>query len=263
MRVPRSAFAAFLCLAAAVPAGRGQTPPPAAPLPAAVRSGGVGEDAPIVQALRNHLELGTRMTYVAWMDTDHEFIGSINGVDAAQNLMPDRFFADWYFTPCWGVELTWDEIRARSRSDGQNADGDFLMRGPILTAFGRYVNFSPFTPSAGIGLGYMFGGWQGETWWTYGYGSYDDWAQSGSPSESMDGKMRTMEVSDAVAFVLTGACDVRMTPRWSANVYARYMYVTTDLKANIYQGSRLVDQLNSTGVQMSNLALGLGVKYSF
>ena len=222
------------------------------------------ENAP--SPLAGRLEVGTRVTYfILQDDSSDSFLGSINQLNDEQDYIPYKLFADWMITPAIGVELTWDDLKAGAQTDevDEHVDGDFELMGPVVTVFGRYKNKTIFTPFAGAGLSYMFGDFEETQWWAMGYSHESDWAALGYPDEARHNITRRIDVDDSLGWILTCGSDVRITPRLSANLYARYEYLEAD--ATFVEKRGEVDVVNheSSSIPFSNFALGLGVKYVF
>jgi hypothetical protein len=226
------------------------------------------EGAPLVAggvaATWNRFEVGTRMNYAKLTDdTKHTFLGQIYKLDEQQDLAPTRVFGRWFFLRDWGVELTWDELRAETyNSPDENgvrsSDGDWLISGPIATVIWRYLNDSRWTPDVGAGAGFMSGDTDLAGWWHYGYNSPEQYAALGSPKTPYKAGTRTMDANDAVAFVMTAGCSARITDRWSANVYGRFMSVDVD----IHWTTKGEDKGSRT-IPFDNYVLGLGVACTF
>jgi hypothetical protein len=208
--------------------------------------------------------VGTRMVYARLVQpTKHTFLGHIDKLEVRQDLAPTRVFGQWFPFPDWGVELTWDEVHAKTFNnpgdDGvRTCDGDWLISGPIATVLWRYVNDSGWTPSVGVGAGFMSGDVDLAGWWHYGYNSPEQYAALGSPKTPYKAGMRTMDPNDPIALVVSAECDVRISDRWSADLYARYMSVDLDI-----HWTTKGDDKGTRTVPFDNYVLGLGAKYRF
>ena len=146
---------------------------------AARASGGAYESmvdtsATIYDHLQYRLEIGVRATYFTLMETSNPegFVGSITQLEADQSSFPFHLFFIYNVNAWWGVELTFDDIRAAARNGWNgDSDGTYRLRGPVLSVFGRYPNASRWTPYAGLGFGYFSGTFEDEAWWGNHYQS--------------------------------------------------------------------------------------------
>lgn len=220
------------------------------------------EDA--TRGVAGKLEVGSRIVTYSLLDPDGDFMGSIDHLDEEQDLTPNRFFVDWLFSPYWGVELTWDEIQMSTitMADGHD-DGTIMADGPIFTVFGRYPNNSMVTPFAGMGLAFLSGSFDPETWWRLHYPNREYWHNMGSPRTPLGGVTKEVSVDDTVAFVLTGGCDAALTEHFSASIYARLMWGELDADYKILHDGNVTEDRGTHSFPIDNIALGIGIKYSF
>lgn len=220
------------------------------------------EDA--TRGVAGKLEVGTRIVTYSLLDPDGDFMGTIDHLDEEQDLMPNRLFVDWLFSPYWGIELTWDELQMSTITvaDGHD-DGTLIADGPIFTVFGRYPNHSTVTPFAGMGLAFLSGSFDPETWWRLHYPGRDYWDSIGSPVTPLGGVTKDVSVEDTVAFVLTGGCDVALTEHFSASIYARLMWGELDAEYKILRNGEVSEERGTFGFPIDNIALGVGIKYRF
>lgn len=210
------------------------------------------------------LELGSRVVAYSLLEPDGDWMGSIDHLDEQQDLMPTRLFADWLFSPYWGIELTWEKIEMTTitLADGHD-DGAIMADGPIFSVFCRYPNNSRVTPFAGMGLAFLFGSFDPETWWRLHYPSSEYWNSLGKPDTPLGGFTKELSVDDTVAFVLTGGCDAELTEHFSANIYARLMWGELDADYKIMRDGRVTEDRGTYGFPIDNIALGIGIKYRF
>ncbi len=264
--------------------------------------------APFVDAaddfVAGHLRVGTRLTGYAFAHitglhldpnsnikdqhnpvsgVEETFLGSITKLDAVQNYWPQNLYADWYFTPSLGVELTWAEIRAQTVSVDKtetpsHSDGDWDIKGPVVSVIGRYNNPSKWTPYGGAGLALMSSRFIHSTWWHTGFPSEEDWVANGSPNMSINGEYRTMQTDakrswaevvlpgldvDDVGFVVFGGCDYTIMDHLLANVYVRYMNIEIHNHYYITLPGGGIDDRTWYTIPLSNIAAGVGVSYAF
>jgi len=209
--------------------------------------------------MKDHLELGTRFTYV-WL-RDHRrdplsgidgapgsYYGSINELDPVQSYWPLKLFADYKFCPYGGVELALDyfSVRTITQLDG-HTDGDLNLVGPQLSVFGRYPNATAFTPYAGAGLAYY-------------HASFDenpDWhAPPGRP------EIQTMDFTHTYGAFLYGGLLWDFAGHWSADLLVRYTWLR-DADGTHWGGPDGTDFNGSPSFPLSNIAAGVGIRYRF
>jgi outer membrane protein W len=240
--------------------------------PAAVEAPAPAESVPEATAIETaskpwgfgEFSVGTRLTYVSLKQANKDFfLGHLNHMEVDQDLAPYKVFADWFFLPYLGVELTWDKMRAKVFNepdpDGtRTSDGAWVISGPIATVVARYPNDSKFTPAVGVGAAFMSETFEHAGWWHWGYSSVQQYEAAGSPAAPYKGGTRTLDPKDSVGFVVTADCDYRFNDHWAADVYGRYMSISADT----HWTNRGEDKGN-TSVPLDNYVLGLGVKYVF
>lgn len=213
----------------------------------------------------DHLTLGTRLTYFVLMHaTDHSFLGTISRLDERQDCIPWKLFADWQFTPQWGLELTWDEMKTHTvtRVADHHSDGEFKVQGPILDAVYQIHRFRCCTPYAQFGLAWMLGDFDPARWWALGYSHEEDWTSLGSPDQVRSGITRNISLDDALGVVAAAGIRFGSFKHWSGDLLLRYMHLENDATFNEYRkGVRITGDDNT--IPLSNLALGLGLAYSF
>lgn len=241
------------------------------------------QGAGFMAGLHDHAIIGTRITaYALLEDRKNTFLGSIDKLDAEQDLAPYKIFADWMFTPRYGMELTWDRLEAKTITTvDRHNDGNLILKGPILTAFiHQPVEFNPHTLvrqidfCAGAGVAYFLADFDHVGWWHYGFDggeSYEDWQRaqqeynawvaSGAPPDPNGGYTRTMTPDDAIGLVLTAACSTEIMDRLSLELYLRYTYVEVDDRFDRARGGDVFATSTAT-FPMSNFAGGLGVKFA-
>ena len=203
--------------------------------------------------------IGTRITYFWLRDrkrdfqagigaTPGSFYGSINQLDAQQNYLPLKIFVDYKFSPYCGVELMYDQLRADAitQIDG-HSDGTINLIGPIASIIGRYPNATRLTPYAGLGVAYFFAKFDENPRW------------SEPPGRNF---RQTFELDNTAGWIVCGGCDVKISGPWSADLFLRYTEVDV---SGIHW---LNGQENNIGGRhpdfpLSNIAAGMGVRYSF
>ena len=235
----------------------------AAPAPAAAAA-----TAPAGGWIADHLSVGTRSTYY-WLQDDHRsmsdtFIGNISDLDAAQDLAPWKVYIDYDFNRYAGLELTWDQVEADivNGVGTKSTDGTIHMGGPILTLVGRWPNASAFTPFLGAGAAFWNASFDHSAWWKYGYANEEAYADSGRVNEPRNGKTRNMTFEDNIGFVATAGVDCRVGRHWSADLYLRYIDISTEDTYTLNAPGHDPDVTRAT-FPLDHLAAGLGVSYHF
>jgi outer membrane protein W len=209
------------------------------------------------------IKLGARVAYFQLLKKSSEsFLGTINGLNEDQCSLPIKFFADWFFTPTWGIEITWDTIKARTGTQEGDSDGTFTLKGPIISLIGRYVNDSSWTPYGGIGLAFFWADFDYDPAWYWGFPSDQEWIDAGRPSEPHLGKIRTMDLNNPIGILLNAGCEYRISDRWSADLYLRWTDVDVKAEALIYVDEELWRTAGPAKIPMDNIAVGLGIRYS-
>lgn len=232
------------------------------------------------ELLSGQVEVGTRITgFRLLTKTRGSFLGSIDSLDAKGDNIPNKLFVDWYFTPRYGIEVTWDRVEAATiTTDDGHCDGSIVLAGPIITVFerrridmmirGRALTLTPY---AGMGLAILNGSFEHTGWWHHGFSadtwqdaerSYNEWVAEGSPPWPNDGYQRTMNFDDTMGFVLTAGCAAEVAEKLSIDLYLRYMDVDVDDEYTLSSYGE-VFQTEKVTFPMSNYAFGLGVRYAF
>lgn len=229
------------------------------PIPAEPAGPIAGVDEAVFSLER--FSIGTRITHYE-LKTDHKdtFLGHINEMEALQDHAPTKLYADWWFCRYSGMELTWDQVKARTHNEDPEgiSDGNMIARGPIVTLMLRYPNTTRVTPHVGVGMAFMSVSFDEEPWWALGYASPQDYEALGRPAVSR-GKTREMLPKDSAnGVVVVAGLDVRLTRHWSADLYLRDMDLDTEM------GYRTAGDVKSARtIPLGNTAMGAGVKYVF
>lgn len=210
-------------------------------------------------AFLQNFEAGTRISYF-WLrdrkrdfnsgvdNTPGSFYGSINQLDAVENALPIKVFVNYKFSPYWGVELTYDQIRANTitQIDG-HADGTINLIGPVASFFGRYPNATRFTPYAGIGVAYFFSKFDENPLW------HDP------PGRN---EIQNMDLNNTCGWVAYGGSAIKISGPWSADLRIRYTKVDV---SGIHRLNGYENKIGGRSPEfpLSNIAADLGVRYSF
>lgn len=220
--------------------------------------------------LRGRLELGTRLSSSILTDSeadgDDTFLGTIYELDEIQDYTPNRFFARYYFTRHFGIELAYDSIEAEtiapSEYTGTKSDGDISLAGPTLSLVGRYPNTTRFTPYAFIGVGFYSGDFDESEDWALGYYDPYEYVAMGSPSTAYNGVTRVMEVDDAVGFLMGAGCAYQFTDHLLFDVSLQYTAVEADATFYRYQYGSLTLTRDGS-YPLDNIQLRAGLTFQF
>ena len=220
----------------------------------------------------NKLSIGTRLTYFQLQDDqrtlDNSYIGHLSILDAQQDLVPWKLFAQYSFCRYCGLELTWDSVQAKLvnlTDDGVtrgNTDGELTMMGPILSVRGLYPNHSVFTPYLSLGVAPWSGSIDHYPWHEKGYPSPEAYAASHNKGKLYAGTQREITVGDDVGVAIGGGCEIKLGKNWSADLLVRYLNVASDTEYTVIEDG-VVHRRQSGTFTMEHIAYGAGVKYSF
>jgi len=214
--------------------------------------------------IHGKLQFGTRLAYRSLTDADSgnkggtygsgTYLGTIYGLDEKQSYAPDKIFATYYFLDNFGIEFAFDRLLARTLAmDTYNGvektDGDVILAGPTLSLIGRYGNKTPFTPYAGIGLGFFNGDFDETADWAHSDWS---WAQ----------RDRLMVVDSTTALLFTAGVAWTLSDHWFVD--SSVQYIKADADATFYGYTDGTLNTEQTGhFPVDNVALRLGVGFSF
>lgn len=196
-------------------------------------------------------------------DTADSFLGSINTLDVDDEGIPAELFAAWHFSRCISAELSWFNLRARTLTNPEGfSDGAISVSGPTIAVCGEYPGLDPWTPFASIGLGLFSSEFQHEAWWHFGYQSVQEWRSQGSPSYSMNGKTRTMDLSGTSGLFFMLGIRFSAQNNWSFEAAYRTMSLEVDDHYTITVSGELIDDRETT-FPLDNSSFMLGARYSF
>jgi outer membrane protein W len=233
-------------------------------------------ESEVSDALKDRLELGLRMTYyqlTEGKDNDSDgdgnfFLGSINELEEEQSSQL-RPYARYFFVPCFGFELSWEEMSLITRKYTSTFDTDGIIKvdGPALSLVGRYPNESRFTPYGQAGIFMANGGFQYAKWWHNGFPEYGqaflDWQAMGSPPGPNNGYQRNIDISDETGTFLSGGCSIKLVDHLSLDFQARYMMLDVDAHYTLSFGGVVRDDRGISTFPLDNWAYQVGLKYVF
>jgi outer membrane protein W len=204
--------------------------------------------------LKDRVEIGTRFTFFSLEDSsrgasDH-FFGSIDRLDAVQNFWPVKLFVNYKMNTHWGFDLTWDQIQAKTITKlDSHTDGTIKTAGPVLSVFGRYPNSTPFTPYAGVGVTYLFAGFDDDPRWEH-------------PDTNVAILDQTFSLDNTWGWVAYVGLSAQLAEHWAADMFVRHM--GADVKGKHYVVTADgVGEDDTLKFPLSNDAFGIGVRYAF
>lgn len=181
-----------------------------------------------LRVVNNKLEETSRP---ADRDGGRTFLGYVNELEQ-QDKTGVRPFVGYQFSPYFGVELSQDEVAARTRNynNGQS-DGILRMSGPVFSATLSYPVTDYLLPYAGIGYAPWSASFDHDDWWRLGYSSPESYAAAGSPNEYRS-IGRRIEVEDDSATFFTLGLAIRLHRYARLDLMMRQMDLTS--KASFY-----------------------------
>ena len=231
-------------------------------------------------AARGKLDIGMRVNHYIYQTEKDDFIGSIDTIEAENQYIyedplvdswwPNGLYLLWRFSDTFATELTYTELRAITLSHGGNhTDGTVVTAGPILTALRRWPNDTAWVPYAGLGLAFFVSTHvTGDNPWHNGFGGrdwdgYNAWAEAGATPWPNGGYQRTFRVADELGYVLGLGLERRLSDNWSVDLNARYTYVVFENTYTLSFYGNQRGKARQSEWDLSNVNLGIGVKYSF
>ena len=242
-----------------------------------------------MQYLEDHLELGARITSFSLDETtspdktdssnvtdpaddnNGRYLGTIDTL-TAENTSSLKLFVDWMFNPYIGIELTSDEIGARTYTDtdDHHSDGTISMSGPVIYAFGRYpfqINTENYNfiiaPYLGIGFAIFSSDFHEDSWWALGYSSPAQWEQAGSPTSPTGNYARTIDVKDSTGMVIAGGCTIKVYRGVSFDFYMRIIDADTDAVFTRTRTDTGDYEIMNGHFPMKTTGYGFGLRYAF
>ena len=214
--------------------------------------------------IKDHVEVGTRITYFMLRDDHRDFFGgnrfygSINDLDVKQQYLPIKVFVAYKFNPYFGVELSLEQLDvetwSRNPQDGNSwTDGTINLIGPIASVYARYPNATRFTPYAGLGLGYFFADFDYNAAWHHPAD-----VQNYDPTFYQE-----FQLDDSLGWLVYGGVTANLTERWALDLQVRYMKLDVDGITLSSRGGSPYYENGSFTFPMSNTSVGVGIRYSF
>lgn len=224
----------------------------------------------------NHLRVGLRS---AWMklqdskrnpDTEEQFLGSINELKLQSPQLPVLPYIQWLLFPCAGLELGWDQFRAKTLTSVENnhSDGTFELSGPTITAYLQYNNWTRLTPAVGLGVAFLNASFDLDPVWHNGFSynnlsAYDAWQAAGSPPWPNNGYQRTITARDTQGLILSANCEIQLDKHLALDLFVRHMWADVDAHYFLSSYEKVTDDRGITKFPMSNDSAGLALKYVF
>ncbi|MFO7536112.1 MAG: hypothetical protein R6X19_10615 [Kiritimatiellia bacterium] len=229
--------------------------------------------------LHEHLRIGVRYRQIDLKDdkrdVENSFLGSITELNSQSDYEPITWLTfGWLFNPYVGLQFTWEQLRAETRTEQVTAslnhsDGIVDLDGPGLMLLLRYPNKTRLIPSGGIGYAWLTSTFEHNPVWNNGFGgenrqvAYDTWVANGSPAWPNGGYQRTITLEDTTAVILYAELAFQITPRLDVHAFIESMEVEgVDLN---YALSRYGYDFSSYQAEfpMSCTAYGVGLRWSF
>lgn len=218
--------------------------------------------------IENRLELGFHIIHHNLRDTsrpenrDETFLGYINRLESHDEPVFAPFVR-YHVHDYVRVSLAYDRITARTRNfNNRLSDGNVVLSGPIFGVDVDYELPHGFTPYASIGYAFWSGSFDHDAWWTLGWSSPEAYEAAGRPNASQTGRRRFIRVQDERSLVWTVGCAYTFIDRFSLDVMARYVSVTT--RAQAFFGPADNPAPGPAGsFPMSHYSIGLGATYTF
>jgi hypothetical protein len=231
-----------------------------------------GAESSIRSTIAGRLEVGVRVSQFSLLEDSSgaldafgvpqgTFIGTINGLEEEQELIPPEVFVHFNLNQYIGIELAYDSLELKTRTVDDKSDGTLTMSGPVFSLIGRYPTGGSFTPYAGLGVALFGAEFDAQAHWALGFTNPEEFAAAGSPSTPNGGRTRTMFVDDGTGVVLTGGCLWRFADDWAADAFVRYMDIDSSALFRVQVSGRTTTEGTGTFIG-ENLAFGIGVRYA-
>ena len=173
-------------------------------------------------------------------DGGRTFLGHINELEQ-QEKSGVRLVVGYRFCPYFGVEVSHDEVAARTRNYNNGmSDGVLRLSGPVLAATLSYPVTDKLSPYVGLG-----------------YGSAEEYESRGSPQEALV-PSRLIEVEDDSATFFTLGVVYRFHRRAQLDVMMRQIDLTSKARFyHDYAGSRVLEREGEFTMKHSTYGIAL------
>lgn len=194
----------------------------------------------------------------------HNFIGAVNDLHEVRDTLLTPvigFRANDYLK----FELSYIDITASTENFNSHVgDGHVQYNGPSLALEGTYPLLDgKLIPHAGIGMAFLWGDFEEDTWWHLGYSSFDGWEYYGRTQKTRMNYFREIYVDEfATPIFFNLGLTYRFTPDWSIDFTARHMNFDPDCEWG-YRYTRRYEQHNIGDFDLSHFAYTLSVSYTF
>jgi outer membrane protein W len=215
-----------------------------------------------IEKILSRIEVGTRMTTFTLDQEDGEVLGTIVGIEGEPNESPTKFFANVMVLPYLGVELSYDSVKARTRTSSGKSDGDIEMSGPLLSAIVRIPNQTGVIPYAGIGMAFFGADFSETAHWALGYEGPEEYEADGSPSEPLGGRERMMKVEDHTGMIIHGGLMWQFAEHWAVDVFVRQMEMESEATFTGTVNGKLENEKSGVFL-LDNMSYGGGIRYNF
>ncbi|MBP5543891.1 MAG: hypothetical protein ILM98_07435 [Kiritimatiellae bacterium] len=171
-----------------------------------------------------------------------DFLGNINELKESH---PNRLLPTLEYQACdyLCVGLSYMHVEASTLNfNNGEGDGNAVMKGPVFTAEATYPFWEKrLYPHVGVGVAFLAGDFEEDTWWHLGYSSPDSWASLGSPKKELRGNhYRYIDVDDETPVFFTIGLSCRPHPRVKLDISYRRISIDPDCEFGYnYVGPKL------------------------
>ena len=190
-------------------------------------------------------------------DGGRTFLGHINELEQ-QEKSGVRLVVGYRFCPYFGVEVSHDEVAARTRNYNNGmSDGVLRLSGPVLAATLSYPVTDKLSPYVGLGYAPWSASFEHDDWWRLGYGSAEEYESRGSPQEALV-PSRLIEVEDDSATFFALGVVYRFHRRAQLDVMMRQIDLTSKARFyHDYAGSRVLEREGEFTMKHSTYGIAL------
>ena len=190
-------------------------------------------------------------------DGGRTFLGYVNELEQ-QEKSGVRLVVGYRFCPYFGVEVSHDEVAARTRNYNTGlSDGVLRLSGPVFAAAFSYPVTDKLSPYVGLGYAPWSASFEHDDWWRLGYGSPEDHEARGSPREALV-PSRLIEVGDDSATFFTLGVAYRFHRRAQLDVMMRQIDLTSKARFyHDYAGHRVLEREGEFTMKHSTYSIAL------
>ena len=161
---------------------------------------------------------------------EDDFLGNINELQDAHenNIFP---ILEYQACDYLNLGLTYTKIGARTMNfNNHESDGDAELKGPVIIAELTYPLWEKrLHPHIGLGVAFLKGDFNEDTWWNLGYASPESWEAYGKPTKkTRQNHYRDIEVDDQTKVFFTAGLSYRPHPHVKLDVSYRRISLDPD-----------------------------------